>query len=343
MKVLVTGGTGFVGSHTVAAVAASGHEVRLLVRAPERVRPALDPLGVGEVEVVTGDVTDLESVQAAVKGCDAVIHAASVYSFDRRRDGEIRRTNVKGTELVLGTAVEAGLDPVVHVSSSGALLSKQRATMTPDSPPGDAPGTYWRSKAESERVARRFQERGAPVVITYPSAVLGPHDPHVGDSTQVVIAALEGALRFASRLTIVISDVRDVAALHCAVLERQRGPRRYLATGIVLMLGDLLTRLAALTGHRLPTSHLPGALLLTLARVMDGLQRVAPFRMPMDMQPIYAGIHTAGWDDSRTRHEFGLAPQDLDKTLGDTVRWLYQQGHISAQLAGRVARNLPPS
>ena len=86
MRVAVTGGTGFVGSHTVAALRATGHDVRMLVRSPQRVHDALAPLGIDphSVEVVPADVTDRRAVQAGFDGVDALIHAASVYSFDVR-------------------------------------------------------------------------------------------------------------------------------------------------------------------------------------------------------------------------------------------------------------------
>src|SRR4029453_19500084 len=84
MRVLITGGTGFVGSHTVAAVVRAGHDVRLLVRRPKRVDPALAPFGLQAADIVTGDVLDAGSVEVAVDGCDAVIHAAPLYSIDPR-------------------------------------------------------------------------------------------------------------------------------------------------------------------------------------------------------------------------------------------------------------------
>ena len=76
MKVVVTGGTGFVGSHAVGALVRRGHEVRVLARKPEMVGPVLAPLGV-TAEAVLGDVTDSESVAAALDGFDGVIHAAA--------------------------------------------------------------------------------------------------------------------------------------------------------------------------------------------------------------------------------------------------------------------------
>ena len=85
MKVLVTGGTGFVGSHSVRAIIDAGHDLRLLVRVPARLAPALEPLGVRDVEHVVGDATDARSVRRAIDGCDAVLHAAAV--FQRRARG----------------------------------------------------------------------------------------------------------------------------------------------------------------------------------------------------------------------------------------------------------------
>jgi dihydroflavonol-4-reductase len=339
MKVLITGGTGFVGSHTVAATVRAGHEVRLLVRSPARIRPALDPLEVGDVESVTGDVTDERSVRAAMEGCDAVIHAGSQYSLDSRRAGELRRTNVAGTELVLRIAAERGLDPIVHVSSLAAFVDRN-GSLTPDTEPGTPRGFYFQSKADSDRVARRYQEQGAPVVITYPSVVWGPHDPYLGESCRMAMDALRGAYRFSMDGGLVICDVRDVAALHAAALEAGRGPRRYLVPSVSLDLREWLSRLAAITGRELPTTMLPTAAVLGMARVLDRVQRVSPFRIPIDSQSAYFASQARGWDawdDSRTTEEFGISRPDLDRALGDTIRWLYEQGHVPAKLVGRVA------
>jgi dihydroflavonol-4-reductase len=124
MRILVTGGTGFVGSHTVAALLGQGHDLRLLVRDPRRVTDALTPLGLqaADLDTMAGDVTDPAAVEQAVRDCEAVVHAGSVFSFDSRDAGRIRQVNVRGTELVLGTAHRAGLDPIVYVSSVVALL-----------------------------------------------------------------------------------------------------------------------------------------------------------------------------------------------------------------------------
>jgi dihydroflavonol-4-reductase len=169
MRVLITGGTGFVGSHTVAAVVRAGHEVRLFVRRPERVSAALAPFGIHEADPVTGDVLDRASVQAAVEGCDAIINAAAVYSLDPGEAKTALATNARAAEIVLEAAAEARLDPIVHVSSYVALLPSRHA-LGPNSPIGIGAPAYPRSKAQAELIARRHQAEGAPVVTTYPGS-----------------------------------------------------------------------------------------------------------------------------------------------------------------------------
>lgn len=117
-----------------------------------------------------------DSLDTRIKNTPAELDAYHE-SVDELLEGEFIKTNVTGTDLVIGAAHEMGLDPIVHVSSFVALIGTKGAILTPDSVPTTPPGAYYRSKADSDRVARGYQENGAPVVITYPGSVWGPNVP----------------------------------------------------------------------------------------------------------------------------------------------------------------------
>ncbi|RLK09998.1 nucleoside-diphosphate-sugar epimerase [Micromonospora sp. M71_S20] len=339
MLVLVTGGTGFIGSHSTAAILGGGHRVRMLVRDPSRARRMLTALGAHaeRVELVTGDVTDPAAVGRAADGCAAALHAAGVYSFDARDRARMAAVNLRGTEVVLGAARAAGLDPIVHVSTFGALLPAARSPLTVDSPVG-APGeAYLRSKAAAERVARRHQDDGAPVVITYPLASLGPDDPHLGDQTTRVRNVLRGLMPLWPTGGFPVGDVRDVARLHAAVLEPGRGPRRYPAPGRYVTTREFVDALRRVTGRTLPTLRLPARALLPMGHLVSAAQRLSPVHLPAEHGAIYLCATARPMDATPTQELLGPASRSLDETMTDTVRWLHRTGRLSRRQAGLAA------
>ena len=285
MLVLVTGGTGYVGSHSIAALAGAGHRIRVLARSPEKIPAALGPLGVHDVETAIGDVTEPAAVEGALKGCDAVLHAASVFSLDARKADEMNSVNVRGTDTVLGTAHRLGLDPIVHVSSEVALLPPADGqVLSPDSPVKRPPGPYCRSKADSELVARKFQALGAPVVSVLPAGVWGPHDPHLGEGVTLAANVLRNRYPMVMAGGMHIADVRDVATVVAAVMQPGRGPRSYLVTGHYLTMPDIIGTLGDLSGRRLRFVTLPAGFLTAFGRTADLVQRRL-LRPPRPAQP----------------------------------------------------------
>ncbi|MEV4623498.1 NAD-dependent epimerase/dehydratase family protein [Asanoa sp. NPDC049573] len=337
MRVLVTGGTGFVGSHSVAALIEAGHSVRLLVRSPARIAPALRPLGVaGRLDHVVGDVTDPGCVERAVAGCDAVLHAAAVYDLDSRAHRAIERTNAAGAATVLRAAVAHGCDPVVHVSSFVALMARG-ATCTPDSPLSSTRAAYARSKVASEAVARELQADGAPVVIVHPGGVLGPHDPHHGDQARRLRTILRGGYPVWPAGGSHVVDVREVAAVHTAVLAAGRGPRRYVVPGHHVDGQAMFAALRAVTGRRLPNRVLPAGMILPVAWAVSGVQRFVPVHLPIEYEGALICSYDTRFDDSRARLELGVEPRPLTETYADTVRWLHATGQLNARQAGAAA------
>jgi dihydroflavonol-4-reductase len=338
LLVLVTGGTGYVGSHATAALASAGHRIRVLARSPEKIPAALGPLGVDGVETAIGDVTEPAAVEHALEGCDAVLHTASVFSTDPRKADAINSVNVRGTDIVLGTAHRLGLDPIVYVSSEVALLPPADGeVLTPHSPVKRPPGPYCRSKADAELVARKYQALGAPVVSVLPAAVWGPHDPNLGEGATMATNVLRNRFPIVMPGGMHIADVRDVAAVLAAVMQPGQGPRSFLVAGHYLTLPDLIRTLGDLSGRRIRFVTFPAWVLAGFGRTADLVQRRLRARLPWSAESIWIMTCDARCDDSKTRDELRLESRPLRETFVDTLQWLVEVGHLTPREAGRLA------
>ncbi|MFQ6171024.1 NAD-dependent epimerase/dehydratase family protein [Oryzobacter sp. R7] len=329
MKVLVTGATGYVGSHAAVGLLRADHTVRVLARRPEQVERTYAPHPVTPDEVVAGDVLDVDVVRAAVAGCDAVVHAAAVFDLDPRHEARLA-TNAAATEVVLGTAVTAGCDPVVHVSSTVALV--RHGGSGPDLPLGDIDEPYARSKIESERVARRLQDSGAPVVTVYPGGVHGPHDPYVGDQASRVAAVARGLLPAWPTGGAMYVDVREVAAVVVAAVESGRGPKRYVVPGHHLDGRAYFAAISSAIGRRRPVVVLPAAVARASTRPVRALHRVLPesIRYPADPEGVELHRRDCRLDDTAARTELGVLPRPWQETMDDTIAWLVDIGRLPA-------------
>ena len=336
MKVVVTGGTGFVGSHVVAALARGGNDVRLLVRRPEQVSTSLGPLGVEAADIVIGDVLDEHVVSRAIEGCAAAVHAAAIFSLDPRRAEDMRRTNARATELVLTSAAERGLDPIVYVSTTVALT--RYGGSGPDLPLGDINRPYAQSKIVSEKIARRLQDADAPVVTVYPGAIYGPNDPYRGAQSEQVRWMLLGRFPTFPRGGQHVVDVRDVATLIAAALSQPGRPRRHIVPGHHIDGDELYAAVSEAAGRRLPHLVLPGRIIGPSVALIEAVQRRLPQRWhyPADREGVDIVRRNTRFDDSAARTEFGINPVPFRQTITDTVRWLVESGRVPPRRAPRL-------
>jgi nucleoside-diphosphate-sugar epimerase len=167
--------------------------------------------------------------------------------------------------------------------------------------------------------------------------VWGPHDPHMGETAIFVRDILRGLVPVMPAGGPNVVDVRDIAAVHAAVMEPGRGSRRYLATGEHVPFARLFALLRSITGRRLPAPRVPTAAVVASAAAADALQRVVPFRVPFNSQAPWLTRNTVPGDDTATREDLRVTFRPPDEAIADTVRWLREAGHVSARQAGRVA------
>ncbi|MGV9864623.1 NAD-dependent epimerase/dehydratase family protein [Rhodococcus koreensis] len=321
MKIAVTGGTGYVGAHTTLALLADGHEVRLLVLPTETPDALLTAAGAdaARIEPVVGDIRDAETVTRLLDGCDALFHAAGVVGTDDRREQLMWEINTQATAAILTRAAFLGLDPIVHVASFSALFPSPDAVIGPDSPTASGRSAYGRTKAAADRIARALQDAGAPVVITYPTSVVGPGVGTTKGVTEQGWGAIVGggvAPRFDGGMQMI--DVRDVAAVHAAAMHPGRGPRRYVCGGELVEFNQLIDVLEHSSGRRIRRIPLSGSAFRTIGRIADVIGRLTPLSPGLGYEAAWLLTSATPTDDSRTRDDFGLTWRPARAALAAT-------------------------
>ncbi|SNS89634.1 NAD-dependent epimerase/dehydratase family protein [Rhodococcoides kyotonense] len=334
MRVLVTGATGFVGAWTARAIVDAGHDVRYLVRNPAGLETSAACIGLDTDDIWLGDITDRDSVLRALDGCDSVVHCAAVVATDPRRAEEMLTTNLTGAENVLGGAASLGLDPIVHVSSFTALFRPDLDMLHAELPVVGGTDAYGRSKAQVDIYTRGMQDGGAPVVITYPGMVLGPPaGDRFGEAADGVEAALRMRVLPGRSAAWTVVDVRDLAAIHAAVLEPGRGPRRYMVGGTWLPVDSIAKILRDVAGITVVPVPVPDAALRVVGKAADALDVLVPFETPVSRSPIsdaamqyYTQMPPS--DDSATEAELGVRYRLSRETFDATVAGLRTVGRL---------------
>jgi dihydroflavonol-4-reductase len=324
---LVTGATGFVGSHVARALAARGDEVRGTVRPTSR----LEPLKGLDVDTVVADVTDRRAVRRALRGVTRVFHLAGSTNLRLRAD-DLFHINVRGTRTVLEECLRAGVERVVHTSSVVAVGP---------APPGGAADErlVWRggslgipyveSKHEAEVEALRIAARGLPVVVVCPAYVLGAGDAQRSSTELVrrfmlrrIPAYVDGAIN--------IVDVADVAAGHLLADELGVPGERYILGNRNYTWDRLFADLARLSGVEAPAVKLPVPAALALAEALGRL----PGPTPVTPVEIRSAAHWWTYRSTKARRELGWTTRPHEETVEATVAWYREREGGRLQRSG---------
>lgn len=336
-RVLVTGATGYVGSHTVAALVDRGHDVRVLARTPDKVPRVLEPLGVdaADVEVAAGGMTDPVAVRDALEGCDAVLHAAAQVDF--APGGGDHDVNVVGTRTVVGEAVRGGIEHVVYTSTIGAYVPTEAETLIPESGLAEPTTAYGRSKRDAEEVVRTWQADGAPITTVVLGSVYGPVSPHLDGSFLALRGALETMMiELPGGLGVI--DVRDLAALLTEAIGHGTGPSRYMAGGRFVSWADWSTYLSDAVGREVPSQPMALDDFVAMGRELDRRRADGEtIDLPLSEEAALAMGEGVPTDDRLTLEAFGVEYRDVVTTLRDQVRWMVATGNLDPELAPAVA------
>ena len=322
MKVFVTGGNGFIGSRVVRRLHARGHAVRCLLREASRTH-RIDAV---PFERAPGDVRDAASLRAGVAGCDAVIHLASISSWDQIRSPAMREVVLEGTANVLDAARDAGKLRTVFVSSAAAVNGSVEPKIHDERSPFEVDGKtliYAGLKHEAEKLCADAAAFGLPVVTVNPCEVYGPEDDDLITASYLVEAIRDWPVIAVTGGT-AVAHVDDVAAGICAALEQGRPGERYILAGENLTVRAILELALEAAGARKTVLQVPNALAKAAIGALDAL------RLPTPVKPDLLAYGCLHWwmDASKARAELGWDPRPAKQTIAETVAWLRAAGRI---------------
>jgi dihydroflavonol-4-reductase len=332
-RTLVTGATGFIGSHVARLLVERGDAVRAVVRKGAR-RDALDGI---MVEVVQADILDRRAVRRAMRGVERVFHVAGTTSLTAPRE-QVFAVNVEGTRVVLEEALRAGVERLVYTSSVAAIGPSPLGRVADEDSIWDAGRyaiPYVDSKHEAELAALRLLARGLPLVIVNPAHVMGAGDPG-RTSTALVRRYLHRQIPVYVDGTLNIVGVTDVARGHLLADQRGRPGERYILGGRNYTMQRLFADLARLSGVEPPLGRLPLPVALALASAGE---RIGGARLPSPVEIRAASLNWA-FRNAKAKRELGWSPGPHEDCLEETIAW-YRERDAGRLPAPGARRPLP--
>ena len=327
MKTLVTGATGFVGSHLVRQLSQAGHSVRALYRSENKLSQLADL----ELEAVAGDLDDIARLERACAGCELVFHVAAKADYWKDDDREaLWRVNVEGTRNLLSAAKAAGVRRVVFTSSASTIGIRPGREYADESDRFSLPPQrfwYAYTKLKAEAVVAEFVADGLDVVTLNPAVIIGPGDLNAISGSFIIETARFQWLLPMSSGGLAVIDVRDVARAHLAAIERGKIGERYILSAANLSYRQWFGLIAAACEVRPPLISTPDWLLEPTARLIDMLRRLG-IQTPMDANQARLGSALVYFDAGKAKRELGAPQIDIETSLRDTWEWYQQHGYI---------------
>jgi dihydroflavonol-4-reductase len=327
MKALVTGGTGFIGSHIVRVLVEAGHQARVLHRQNSKMT-ALSGLS---YESAIGDILDLNALCAACEGCDWVFHVAAVADYWRADQSKMFEANVEGTRRVLDAARQTGVKRIVHTSSAAAVGLRDDGKPGNETLPFNLPPehfSYGYSKALSERVVMEAVENGQDVVTVNPVVVMGPGDLNMISGSFITQIKQYGHFAPVTSGGIAVVDVRDVARWELLAVEKGHTGERYILGTANYTYTELFAIIADTVGVGRPFIYVPN-FLLPLSVFMAELAARLKIKLPVNADQIRLSGRNVYFEYDKTWTELGTPQVEMRDSIRATYQWYRANGYLS--------------
>ncbi len=329
--ILVTGATGFLGSHVARLLLANGADLRLLIR------PTSDLRNINSLKAdrVVGDLRDATSLKKAMVGCDFVFHVAADYRLWTKNKADAQqmyRSNVEGTRSLIQAATDAGVRRVVYTSSVATMGFQSDGSTVDESSPVSLAGMighYKRSKFMAEQVALEAGRSGANVVVVNPSTPVGEQDLKPTPTGRIILDFLRRKFPAYVDTGLNLVDATVCAEGHLAALEKGRSGERYILGGENLTLKQILQKLSAITGIPAPTVKLPYAVALGFSVLDTTFTGYVLRREPRaTIDAVRMGRKKMFVSSAKAEKELGWKIVPVDGALRRAAEWFRANGYV---------------
>jgi nucleoside-diphosphate-sugar epimerase len=317
MKALVTGASGFTGSHLVKALQQKGHAVKALVRKSSN----LARLANTNVELVYGDITDRAALERAMKDVHTIFHTAAYVELGLVDEKEMERVNVEGTRAVLDVAQNSNIAKMVYCSTIGVygdtkgeaidetFVRKQQGFSS----------AYDCTKYQAQQLVDRAFENGLNIVSVMPSGIFGHGDPHFGPVIDLFCQKKLKLWVGGERITGIV-HVDDLVAAMILAAEKGKAGEHYIISAGDLPTREMFAMLSKETGISVP-AEVPEPLVRIAANILDPLGRLLSWNPPIGKERIhYVYDRVVRVNAAKARRELGWQPRSIEETLRDLVQ-----------------------
>jgi dihydroflavonol-4-reductase len=325
---LVTGATGHIGNVLVRLLLERGEKVRAMAMPGEDITPLNDL----DVEMISADVLDYQSLLKAFEHIDVVYHLAGIISILPGKDHMLQAVNVIGTRNVVQAARSAGVKRLVYTSSIHALQRVPEGVLIDESVPFDiehAISSYDSSKANASLEILQAVDHGLDAVIVCPTGVIGPYDFRRSEMGQLILDCVEqkpmlyvdGAYDFV--------DVRDVAEGLILAGEKGRRGESYILSGERISVPDIIKIVQEILGTRLFSLKIPFSLARFSAKITPLYYRLTHARPRFTSYSLTTITSNSFISHAKAMFELGYHPRPLRESLSDTVKWFIKYKTLS--------------
>ncbi len=325
MQALVTGGTGFLGANLAEGLVQQGWSVRIL----RRLTSPLEAVKDLQVEHAIGDITDLDSLVAAMQGADVVFNVAAISQYWRNTASLIYKVNVGGAQNVFDAAARSGVRRVVHTSSAAAVGIIRGRSATEDDPFNQPPNRfpYGHSKWLVEEIVRERVKAGQDIVMVNPAAIIGARDIN-WISGSILREAKRGHIPVIPQGGVNFVAVQDVVAGHIAAVEKGRAGERYILGGENLTNRQTTEMACAIVDVKPPRITQPRWTIPLAGGVLDVITKIVGPQLPLSGEQMRLTAEYIYFDSSKAQRELGLPHTPIRQALQECYDWYVKHGYL---------------